>query len=69
MTADPDDVRLLRKLIAQGGIKYTAGNIDRRKYERLIEFGWLTATRPNASDVLYEVTAKGRQDSDSNPIG
>ena len=69
MTADPDDLRLLRKLIAQGGTKYTAGNIDRRKYERLVEFGWLTATRPNAGDVLYEVTEKGRQESDSAAIG
>jgi uncharacterized protein DUF3860 len=69
MTADPDDVRLLRKLIAQGGTKYTAGNIDRRKYERLVEFGWLTATQPNVVDVLYQVTDKGRQESDSSAIG
>ena len=62
MTVDADDDRkLLRKLIAQGGSKYTAGNIDRRKYERLVELGWLTATSPNIGDVLYEVTDKGRQ--------
>jgi hypothetical protein len=64
MTVDADDDRkLLRKLIAQGGSKYTARNIDRRKYERLVELGWLTATSPNISDVLYEVTDKGRQDA------
>ena len=63
MTADPDDIRLLSKLIEQGGRKYTAGSIDRRKYERLVAFGWLTATSPNVSDVLYEVTDKGRQDA------
>jgi hypothetical protein len=64
MTVDPDgDRELLRKLIAQGGRKYTAGNIDRRKYERLVELGWLTATSRNLSDVVYEVTDKGRQDA------
>jgi hypothetical protein len=58
-----DDHRLLRKLIEQGGRKYTAGNINRRKYERLVELGWLIATTPNISDVLYEVTDQGRQEA------
>ena len=63
VTVDADnDHKLLRKLIEQGGRKYTAGNIDRRKYERLVELGWLTATKPNISDVLYEVTDQGRQE-------
>ena len=63
MTVDADDDhRLLRKLIEQGGRKYTAGNINRRKYERLVELGWLIATTPNISDVLYEVTEQGRQE-------
>ena len=62
MTVDADDDRkLLRKLIAQGASKYTAGNIDRRKYERLVELGWLAATSPNLGDVLYEVTDERRQ--------
>jgi DUF3860-like len=64
VTVDADnDHKLLRKLIEQGGRKYTAGNIDRRKYERLVELGWLTATKPNNSDVLYEVTDQGRQEA------
>ena len=63
MTANPDDLRLLCKIIEQGGSKYTAGNIDRRKYQRLVELGWLTATSPNISGVLYEVTIKGRDDA------
>jgi hypothetical protein len=64
VTVDADnDHKLLRKLIEQGGRKYTAGNIDRRKYERLVELGWLTATKPNISDVLYEVTDQGRQEA------
>jgi hypothetical protein len=58
-----DDLALLRKIIKEGGRKYTAGNIDRRKYQRLVELGWLTAASPNISDVLYEVTVKGRQDA------
>jgi hypothetical protein len=33
------------------------------KYQRLVELGWLTATSPNISDVLYEVMVKGRQDA------
>ena len=61
--ADPDDLKLLREIIAQGGSKYTAGNIDRSKYQRLVEVGWLTATPTNISDVLYEATVKGRQDA------
>jgi hypothetical protein len=64
MTANPDDRRLLREIIQRGGSKYTAGNIDRRGYERLVELGRLKATSPNISDVLYEVTVKGRQDAD-----
>ena len=64
MTVDADDDhRLLRKLIEQGGRKYTAGNINRRKYERLVELGWLIATTPNISDVFYEVTDQGRQEA------
>ena len=30
MTANLDDLRLLRQIFEQGGSKYTAGNIDRR---------------------------------------
>jgi hypothetical protein len=59
--ANQEDIDLLREIIAQGGSKYTSGNVDRRKYQRLVDLGWLTATLPNVSDVLYEVTQKGRQ--------
>ena len=58
---DDQDLKLIRQIVASDGHKYTAGNIDRRKYERLVELGWLTATSPNIRDVLYEVTVKGRQ--------
>ena len=59
----PDDLTRLRKLIAQGCRKYTAGKIDRSKYERLVELGWLTAESTNVTDVVYEVSDKGRRDA------
>jgi hypothetical protein len=39
-----EDRILLREILASGGRKYTAGNIDRSRYERLVEFGALTAS-------------------------
>jgi DUF3860-like len=60
MTAHPDDLRLLRQIVEQGGRKYTAGNIDRRKYQRLVALDWLTETSVNISDVLYKVTDAGK---------
>jgi hypothetical protein len=32
---DENDLKLIRQIVAGGGRKYTAGNIDRRKYEQL----------------------------------
>jgi hypothetical protein len=60
MTANPDDLRLLRQIVEQGGSKYTAGNIDRRKSQRLVALDWLTETSVNISDVLYKVTDAGK---------
>jgi hypothetical protein len=57
--AEPTDLELIRR-IATTGRKYTAGNIDRRKYQRLVVLGWLTETSVNNSDVLYEITDAGR---------
>ena len=59
--ADPTDLELIRRIATTGGRKYTAGNIDRRKYQRLVALGWLTEASVNMSDVLYEVTDAGRQ--------
>ena len=56
-----EDRILLREIIASGGRKYTGGNIDRSRYERLVDFGALTATVVNAGDVQYEVTEQGWQ--------
>jgi hypothetical protein len=56
-----EDRILLRQIIAAGGRKYTAGNIDRSRYQRLVDAGLLNAFVMNISDVAYEVTDQGRQ--------
>jgi hypothetical protein len=54
-----EDLKLIRQIIADGGRKYTAGNVDRRRYDRLVDLGWLTSVATNISDVEYRVTEKG----------
>jgi uncharacterized protein DUF3860 len=54
------DIDLIRQIVASGGRKYTAGNIDRSRYDRLVDLGWLTPFKTNISDVEYQVTEKGR---------
>jgi hypothetical protein len=61
-----EDIKLLRRIIAGGGRKYTAGNVDRSKYDRLVDLGWLTPFKTNISDVEYQVTEKGRAASMDN---
>jgi hypothetical protein len=52
MTASEDDLKLLREIITQGGSKYTAGNVDRRKYERLVGGVIMqSAARPPTADL------------------
>lgn len=53
------DLELIRKIANQGG--GTGGNIDRQKYQRLVNLGWLQATPTNVSDVLYHVMAEGKE--------
>jgi hypothetical protein len=57
---DEDDLKLIRQIVASDGRKYTAGNIDRSRYDRLVDLGWLTPFKTNISDVEYHVTEKGR---------
>ena len=57
---EPTDRELIRKIVAAGGTKYTAGNIDRQKYQRLVALGWLTEASINISDVVYEATEAGK---------
>ena len=56
---DEQDMILLREIAAQGK-RYTAGNVDRRRYQRLVDAGFLTPYTANISDVLYELTEAGR---------
>jgi len=60
------DLKLIRQIVASDGRKYTAGNIDRSKYARLVDMGWLTPFKTNISDVEYQVTEKGRAASVDN---
>ena len=39
---DDQDLKLIRQIVASDGRKYTAGNIDRSRYDRLVDLGWLT---------------------------
>jgi DNA-binding transcriptional regulator PaaX len=55
-----EDLKLIRQIVASGGRKYTAGNVDRSRYDRLVDQGWLTALKTNDNDVEYHVTDRGR---------
>ena len=60
MTGADEDLKLIRQIVAAGGHKYTAGNIDRSRYDRLVDMGWLISFKTNISDVEYQVTDEGR---------
>jgi hypothetical protein len=55
-----EDIKLIRQIVANGGRKYTVGNVDRTQYDRLVDMGWLIAFKTNVSDVEYEATDRGR---------
>jgi hypothetical protein len=59
-------VKLIRQIVASDGRKYTAGNIDRSRYDRLVDMDWLTPFKTNISDVEYQVTESGRTASVAN---
>jgi len=60
-----EDLKLIRQIVASDGRKYTAGNIDRSKYDRLVDMGWLTPFKTNVSDVEYQPTDEGRASASS----
>ena len=60
MTGADEDLKLIRQIVSSGGRKYTAGNIDRSRYDRLVDMGWLISFKTNISDVEYQVTDEGR---------
>jgi hypothetical protein len=45
--AQPDDFKLIRGIVAAGGDKKVVDELDRSKYQRLVELGWLKASSPN----------------------
>ena len=53
-------LELIRQIVAGRGRKYTSGNVDRSRYDRLVDLGWLTPFKTNISDVEYHVADKGR---------
>jgi hypothetical protein len=55
----PEDLVLIRDVVLNGGRKYTAGNIDRSRYERLVDLGWLVPVIVNKTDVVYDATDQG----------
>lgn len=60
MTGADEDLKLIRQIVGRGRRKYTAGNIDRSRYDRLVDMGWLIPSKTNISDVEYQVSEKGR---------
>ena len=58
--AQPDDLKLIKHIVATGGHKRMIGELDRDKYQRLVELGWLKAFVTNISEVSYWVTERGR---------
>ena len=59
MTSVDEDLKLIRQIVASGGRKYTAGNIYRGRYDRLVDMGWLIPSKFNISDVEYQATDEG----------
>ena len=58
--AQADDFKLIKQIVAAGGHKHVVGEVDRDKYQRLVELGWLKAFVTNISEVSYWVTERGR---------
>ena len=53
------DSQTLVSMQFTNGKYYTAGNINRRKYRRLEEIGWVKGIGTNISDVEYHLTQTG----------
>jgi DUF3860-like len=58
--AQPEDFKLIKQIVATGGHKHLMGELDRDKYQRLVELGWLKASITNAGEVSYRATGRGR---------
>jgi hypothetical protein len=66
---DDQDLKLIGQIVASDGRKYTAGNINRSRYDRLVDIGWLMPFKTDIGDVEYQVTEKGRTASVANTHG
>lgn len=53
------DSLVLSSMKFTNGRCYTAGNINRRKYDRLEEIGWIRGVATTISDVEYHLTDSG----------
>ena len=51
--AQPDDFKLIKEIVAAGGHKQVTGKLDRDKYQRLVELGWMKAFAANIGEVSY----------------
>ena len=58
--AESGDFKLIREIVAEGGRRYTNGSVDRSRYRRLVDLGWLNAFPTNMSDVMYQITERGK---------
>lgn len=55
------DRKVLMSMKFERGTFLTRGNMNRRKFERLEELGWIKGVSVNLSDVAYQITEKGKE--------
>lgn len=60
VTPTVSDRQVFSELNFDDGRLYTSGNVNRRKYDRLENIGWVKGISTNISDVEYELTLAGR---------
>ncbi|MCK1354206.1 hypothetical protein IVB56_24890 [Bradyrhizobium sp. CW7] len=61
LTPTETDRKVLMSMKFDRGIFLTRGNVNRRKFERLEELGWVKHVSVSLSDVAYHITEKGRK--------
>lgn len=67
MAATQTDRQVLQGLTFNNDRYLTQGNMNRRKFERLEEIGWIKGISVNISDVEYYLTAAGHNELASLP--
>lgn len=61
LTPTETDRKVLMSMKFERGVFLTRGNMNRRKYERLEELGWVKHFSVNLNDVEYHITEEGRK--------